>query len=84
MVDLDALDHAGLFARYPETAPVPAHFYHVMDVPGLGQVGGAWDLRSNLDVYLGRASYAGTTVLDIGAADGFIGFELEKRGARVV
>ena len=37
MVDLDALDHAGLFARYPDAAPVPpvaADFYHVMHVPG--------------------------------------------------
>jgi SAM-dependent methyltransferase len=83
-VDLDALDRAGLFARDPEAAPVAPHFYHVMDVPGLGEVGGTWDLRSNLDVYLGRASYAGKTVLDIGAADGFIPFEMERRGARVV
>jgi len=84
MVDLDALDDAGLFAKSSDAGSVPPHFYHVMDVPGLGQVGGAWDLRSNLDVYLGRASYAGRTVLDIGAADGFLAFEMEKRGARVV
>lgn len=84
MVDLDALEQAGLFAQYPEAARTPAHFYHVMDVPGLGQVGGSWDLRSNLDVYLGRASYAGKIVLDVGAADGFLAFEMEKRGARVV
>jgi len=84
MVDLDALDRAGLFARDPETAAVAAHFYHAMHVPGLGEVGGTWDLRSNLDVYLGRTSYAGKTVLDIGAADGFLAFEMETRGARVV
>jgi SAM-dependent methyltransferase len=84
MIDLDALDRAGLFAQHPEAARAPAHFYHVMDIPGLGEVGGSWDLRSNLDVYLGRASYAGKIVLDIGAADGFLAFELEKRAARVV
>ena len=87
MLNLDALDHAGLFARYPEAspvAPVPADFYHVMQVPGLGDVGGAWDLRSNLDVYLGRTSYAGKAVLDVGASDGFLALEMEKRGARVV
>ena len=84
MVDLDALDRAGLFAQPSEGASVPADFYHVMDVPGLGEVGGSWDLRSNLDVYLGRTSYAGRTVLDIGASDGFLAFEMEKRGARVV
>lgn len=85
MVDLEALDRAGLFARAPQAAaPVTPHFYHVMHVPGLGEVGGSWDLRSNLDVYLGRTTYADQVVLDIGAADGFLAFELEKRGARVV
>jgi hypothetical protein len=84
MVDLEALDHAGLFARAPEAAAVAADFYHVMHVPGLGDVGGAWDLRSNLDVYLGRTRYAGKVVLDVGASDGFLAFEMEKRGARVV
>ncbi len=84
MVDFDALDQAGLFARPPASAGAPAHFYHVMDVPGLGEVGGTWDLRSNLGVYLGRVAYAGKTVLDVGAADGFLAFEMEKRGARVV
>jgi SAM-dependent methyltransferase len=84
MLDLDALEKAGLFAPYPEAARAPADFYHVMEVPGLGQVGGSWDLRSNLDVYLGRTGYAGKIVLDIGASDGFLAFEMEKRGARVV
>ena len=84
MVDLDALEQAGLFARCPDAALAPPDFYHVMDLPGLGEVGGAWDLRSNLDVYLGRTSYVGKTVLDIGASDGFLAFEMEKRGARVV
>src|SRR6185436_9145767 len=38
MVDLDALDDAGLFAKSSDAGSVPPHFYHVMDVPGLGQV----------------------------------------------
>src|SRR5262245_59086988 len=85
MIDLHALDDAGLFTHAPATASAAAgDFYHVMHVPGLGDVGGAWDLRSNLDIYLGRTSYAGKVVLDIGAADGFLAFEMEKRGARVV
>jgi SAM-dependent methyltransferase len=87
MLDLDALDRAGLFAPSPDAPAVPpvaADFYHVMHVPGLGDVGGAWDLRANLDPYLGRTSLAGKTVLDVGASDGFLAFEMEKRGARVV
>ena len=87
MVDLEALDREGLFARPPEAAPVTpvaSDFYHFMHVPGLGHVGGSWDLRSNLDIYLGRTSYAGKVVLDVGASDGFLAFEMEKREARVV
>jgi len=59
-------------------------FYHVCDIPGVGQVGGHWDLRSNIDDYLGRFRFAGKTVLDVGTASGFLTFEMEKRGAEVV
>jgi hypothetical protein len=29
-------------------------FYHVCDVPNVGEVGGHWDLRPNINDYLGR------------------------------
>ncbi len=60
-------------------------FYHTMDLPGFGVVRGQWDLRGRFDDYIGGVSVAGKSVLDIGAATGFLSFEAEKHGAaRVV
>jgi SAM-dependent methyltransferase len=59
-------------------------FYHVMDIPGHGRVGGEWDLRDGVDAYLGRATFKGQRVLEIGPASGFLTFEMERRGASVV
>jgi O-methyltransferase len=84
VLDLDALDNAQLFARPADVTRDELEFYHSMQVPGLGEVMGSWDLRETLDPYLGRVDYAGAVVLDIGATDGFLPFEMEKRGATVV
>jgi SAM-dependent methyltransferase len=59
-------------------------FYHTMDLPGLGVVRGHWDLRGRFDDYLSGVSVAGKSVLDIGAATGFLSFESEQRGASSV
>ncbi|HKR00197.1 MAG TPA: hypothetical protein VJT09_05960, partial [Pyrinomonadaceae bacterium] len=59
-------------------------FYHTMDLPGLGLVHGHWDLRGRFDDYIGGVSVAGKSVLDVGAATGFLSFEAERRGARRV
>jgi SAM-dependent methyltransferase len=59
-------------------------FYHHMDLPGLGEVGQAWDLRKTIDGYLGSFDFRGKRVLDVGTASGFLTFEMEKRGAEVV
>ena len=60
-------------------------FYHTMELPGVGVVHGHWDLRGRFDDYIGGVSVEGKSVLDIGAATGFLSFESEKRGAsRVV
>ncbi len=59
-------------------------FYHRMELPGVGVVGGQWDLRGQVDDYLGRFDFQGKRVLDVGAASGFLTFEMEKRGASVV
>jgi hypothetical protein len=59
------------------------NFYHVMDLPGIGQVGSEWDLRANLDAYLGHTDFAGKRVLEIGPASGLLTFTMEKKGAAV-
>jgi hypothetical protein len=59
-------------------------FYHVMDLPGIGQVGEHWDLRETVDAYLGGFDFHRARALDVGAASGFLTFEMERRGANVV
>jgi len=59
-------------------------FYHSMDIPGHGSVEGQWDLRNTLSAYLGGVDLAGKRVLELGTADGYISFEIERRGAEVV
>jgi len=59
-------------------------WYHTMDLPGLGEVAGAWDLRAGIDDYLGGVDISGERVLEIGPASGYVTVELERRGAEVV
>jgi SAM-dependent methyltransferase len=60
-------------------------FYHTMDLPGVGEVRGHWDLRGRFKEYVGGVELAGKSVIDVGAATGFLSFESEKAGAsRVV
>jgi hypothetical protein len=35
------------------------HWYHSMDLPGIGPVEGAWDLRGRFDDYIGHVDLAG-------------------------
>jgi SAM-dependent methyltransferase len=58
-------------------------WYHSMDLPGIGEVAGAWDLRGRFDDYVGHVALGGKSVLDVGTANGFLSFEAEKRGATV-
>ena len=73
---------------YADPRPVrdieSCYFYHRMELPGVGVVGGAWDLRETIDGYLAGFQFAGKRVLDVGAASGFPSFEMERRGAEVV
>lgn len=66
------------------TNPAECQFYHRMDLPGLGEVGGQWDLRGCIKDYLGKYEFSGKRVLDIGAAGGFLSFQMEKMGGDVV
>ncbi|MBI3715833.1 MAG: hypothetical protein HY255_07560 [Betaproteobacteria bacterium] len=58
-------------------------FYHRMDIPGIGTVGGVWDLRAGVADYLGGIDFRGRRVLEIGPASGFLTFWMESQGADV-
>jgi tRNA (mo5U34)-methyltransferase len=76
-----------MHADVPTTADDPRlkGWYHTIDLgPGLASHG-FFDHRSVVDRYGLPTSLAGLTALDIGTADGFWAFEMERRGAdRVV
>jgi SAM-dependent methyltransferase len=76
-----------LFATPPVSdAPLTqCNWYHVMDIPGLEQpTPGLWDLRGSFAEYIGHVDLVGRSVLDIGAASGFLSFSAEEAGAREV
>jgi hypothetical protein len=59
-------------------------FYHVMDLPGYGEVGGEWDLRGGEESYLGGVSFKGKRVLELGTASGYLCRFMEGEGADVI
>jgi SAM-dependent methyltransferase len=59
-------------------------YYHTIDIPGHGLQIGQWDLRGNIHEYLGEVDFFDRRVLEIGTANGFVCFEMERRGAKVV
>jgi hypothetical protein len=58
------------------------YFYHVVDLPGHGVIDtlSSWDLRGRFSDYLGGFDIRGKSLLDVGAASGFISFEAERMG----
>ena len=80
---LDA-DSTGYATPWHVDGPEQCLFYHSMDLPGMGTQIGAWDLRNCTDSYLGYQDVRDRRVVDVGAASGFLSFEMEKRGASVV
>ena len=66
--------------RYVES-PSDCFFYHTMDLPGFGEVRGHWDLRGRFNEYIGGVDLTAKSVIDVGAATGFLSFAAEKSGA---
>lgn len=58
-------------------------FYHVIEFPDGFVSPGAWDLRRNVEDYLGHVAFAGKRVLEIGPASGFLSLHMERHGAEV-
>ena len=59
-------------------------FYHTIDLPDYGTVSGIWDIRSHVDRYIGGVDVRGKRILEMGTASGFLGIEMERRGAEVI
>jgi tRNA (mo5U34)-methyltransferase len=59
-------------------------WYHTLELPGGLVTRGIFDLRPVRDRVGLPASMAGMRCLDVGSADGFWAFEMERRGAREV
>ncbi len=75
-----------IYAPKPDRVPTIAdcYFYHTTTIPGHGTVEGEWDLAPGIDAYLGHTSFANKTILDVGAATGYLSFHMERRGGALV
>jgi SAM-dependent methyltransferase len=75
-----------MFASPPAALPAidECQFYQTIDIPGYGTQLGQWDLRPGIADYLGDANFSNRRVLEIGTANGFVCFEMERRGGDVV
>ena len=59
-------------------------FYHIQDLPGLTEpTKGIWDLRANVDEYLGKVDFKNKTVLELGPSTGYLTFHMEKLGGDI-
>ncbi|AWK89635.1 class I SAM-dependent methyltransferase [Azospirillum thermophilum] len=68
--------------RRPPPPLDQCRFYHTADLPE-GTIPGDWDLRPNVNAYLGGVPLEGRSVLEIGPASGFLSFHMERSGASV-
>jgi hypothetical protein len=59
-------------------------WYHTFDFPGIGLVQGHQDFRGIEATYLGDVDFRGKRVLEIGPANGYLTFWMERNGADVV
>ena len=73
------------YARPKEVTNIDeCFFYHTMELPQVGLVNGLWDLRKDIQAYLGRQDFRSKSVLELGPASGYISFYMESCGAEVV
>lgn len=60
------------------------NWYHVIDLPHGIQTPGRIDLRPEIDQYGLPRDMRGMRALDVATFDGFLAFEMERRGAEVI
>jgi 2-polyprenyl-3-methyl-5-hydroxy-6-metoxy-1,4-benzoquinol methylase len=58
-------------------------FYHSLNIPGIGEVKGQWDLRGGERNYTGSVDLNGKNVLEVGPASGYMTFWMERQGAKL-
>ncbi len=88
MTDMQLPPHLHCSPRFRDVEPrYPAFhdcdFYHTTTLPSGEMVSGQWDLRDNVQAYLGDVEFAGKSVLEIGPASGFLSYHMERSGAQV-
>jgi hypothetical protein len=72
-----------LYANPQEIANLDdCYFYHTMNIPGYGRVEGDCELQPRR--YLGGVDFRSKRVLDLGTADGFLSFYMERQGAEAI
>jgi tRNA (mo5U34)-methyltransferase len=70
--------------RVGETYDRPLDWYHTFDLPNGVTTAGMFDHRQFVTHLPFPASMTGMRCLDVAASDGFFGFEMARRGAKVV
>ena len=79
-------NNSPIFAKPPSNSISleDCKFYHVQDIPGLSESPKAsFDLRKNVDEYLGHVDFKNKTVLELGPGSGFLTFHIEKIGGDI-
>jgi SAM-dependent methyltransferase len=79
-----SMDRETIASRQRAGKYADALFYHTIELPGEPAILGSWDLRRDTPGYLGNVPLSGKRVLELGAANGYLTFWMEKAGASVV
>ncbi len=81
---LDPAFQAALAERRADADLNDFVWYHATDLPDGTVLPGVWDLRGHETDYLGGVDLAGTRVLELGPATGYLTYFMERMGAEVV
>ncbi len=77
-------DSDTMVRSWPDISVEECAGYHYISLPDGEVFTGQWDLRGRMPEYIGGIDVKDKRVLDIGCANGFLTFEMEKLGAAEV